>query len=173
MSTDTILRQKVDLEKILMSKWDMFQDKRNNIVFKVETQQIKTRLTWFAGGAGGKEPACQRRRCGELGFDLWVWKIPWRRKWQPTLVFLPGKSHGQRSLEGYSPWGHKESDTTEHTQNNIFMWGLSYLEIRNLIFFPLHCKACGILVPQPGIELGPWHWKRHILTLDHQGIPWK
>ena len=45
MSTDTILRQKVDLEKILMSKWDMFQDKRNNIVFKVETQQIKTRLT--------------------------------------------------------------------------------------------------------------------------------
>ena len=39
--------------------------------------------------------------------------MPWRRKWQPTRVFLPGKSHGQRSLEGYSPWGHKESDRTE------------------------------------------------------------
>ena len=47
-------------------------------------------------------------------------KIPWRRAWQPTPVFLPGESHGQRSLAGCSPWGHKESDTTEqlstHTQ---------------------------------------------------------
>ena len=47
------------------------------------------------------------------GFDPWVGKIPWRRAWQPTPVFLPGESHGQRSLVGYSPWGHKESDTTE------------------------------------------------------------
>ena len=43
----------------------------------------------------------------------WVGKIPWRRKWQPTPVFLPGKFHGLRSLVGYSPWGHKESDTTK------------------------------------------------------------
>ena len=49
----------------------------------------------------------------ETRFNPWVGKIPWRRKWQPTLVLLPGKSHGQRSLVGYSPWGHKESDTTE------------------------------------------------------------
>jgi len=42
-------------------------------------------------------------------------KIPWRRAWQPTPVFLPGESHAQRSLEGYSPWGRKESDTTEST----------------------------------------------------------
>ena len=47
------------------------------------------------------------------GVYLWVGKIPWRRKWQPTPVFWPGKSHGQRSLEGYSPWGRKESDTAE------------------------------------------------------------
>ena len=40
-------------------------------------------------------------------------KIPWRRKWQPTPVLLPGKTRGQRSLEGYSPWGRKESDVTE------------------------------------------------------------
>ena len=45
-------------------------------------------------------------------FDSWVRTIPWRRKWQPTPVFLPGKSHGQRSLAGYSPWGRKELDTT-------------------------------------------------------------
>ena len=48
--------------------------------------------------------------------DPCVKKIPWSRKWQPTLVFLPGKFQWQRSLAGYSPWGHKESDTTEHTQ---------------------------------------------------------
>ena len=46
-------------------------------------------------------------------FDPWVRKIPWQRKWQPTPRFLRGKSHGQGSLAGYSPWGHKESDTTE------------------------------------------------------------
>ena len=52
-------------------------------------------------------------RCGRPGFDPWVGKIPWRRKWQSTPVLLPGKSHGQRSLVGYSPWGRKELDTTE------------------------------------------------------------
>ena len=48
------------------------------------------------------------------GFDPWVRKISWRRKWQPTPVLLPGKAHGWRNLVGYSPWGRKESDTTEH-----------------------------------------------------------
>ena len=51
--------------------------------------------------------------CRRPGFDPWVGKIPWRRKWQPTPVLLPGESHGGRSLIGYSPRGHKESDTTE------------------------------------------------------------
>ena len=46
-------------------------------------------------------------------FEPWVGKIPWRRAWQPSPVFLPGESHGQRSLASYSPWGCKESDTTE------------------------------------------------------------
>ena len=49
---------------------------------------------------------CRRRR-----FDPWLRKIPWRRKWQPTPIIFPGKSHGQRSLVGYSPWGRKEADT--------------------------------------------------------------
>ena len=61
-----------------------------------------------SGGASGKEPVCQCKRLA-----MQVGKIPWRRKWQPTPVFLPGESHGQRSLAGYSPWGCKESETTE------------------------------------------------------------
>ena len=51
----------------------------------------------------------------DVRFDPWAGKIPWRRKWQPTPVFLPGESHGQRSLAGYSPQGRTESDTTEAT----------------------------------------------------------
>ena len=46
-------------------------------------------------------------------FDPWVRKIPWRRAWQPTPVFLPGESHGQKSQVGYSSWGHKELGMTE------------------------------------------------------------
>ena len=64
----------------------------------------------FPGEAIGKEPAGQCRRNKRCRFNPWVGKIHWRRAWQPTSVFLPGESHGQRSLEGYSPWGHKESD---------------------------------------------------------------
>ena len=52
-------------------------------------------------------------QCRRLGFDSWVEKIPWRREQLPTPVFLLGKFHGQRNLAGYSPCGHKESDTTE------------------------------------------------------------
>ena len=49
----------------------------------------------------------------ETEFNPWVGKFPWRKKWQPTLVFLPGESHGLRNLAGYSPWGHRELDMTE------------------------------------------------------------
>ena len=58
----------------------------------------------------------QGKRGRRLRFHLWVKKIPWRRKWQVTPLVLPGKFHGQRSLAGYSPWGSKELDMTEHTQ---------------------------------------------------------
>ena len=61
----------------------------------------------FPGGVSGKESVCQCRRLKRHGFDPWVGKIPWRRKCQATPVFFPGKFHGQRSLAGYSPWGHK------------------------------------------------------------------
>ena len=61
----------------------------------------------FPGGPSGKELACQWRRQKRLGFDSWGGKIPWRRAGQPTPVFLPGESHGQMSLVGYSPWGYR------------------------------------------------------------------
>ena len=50
---------------------------------------------------------------GDSSFYAWVREIPWRRKWQPVPAFLPGKFHGQRSLEGYNPWGLRELDPTE------------------------------------------------------------
>ena len=61
-------------------------------------------------------------QCRRPGFDPWVGKMPCRREWLPTPVFLPGKSHGQRSLVGCNPWRHKELDTTEgltHTHTHI------------------------------------------------------
>ena len=66
------------------------------------THKAHNRLTWprvFPGGASGKEPSCQSRRHKRCEFNPWVGKIPWRRAWQPTSVFLPGESHGQRSWQ--------------------------------------------------------------------------
>ena len=70
----------------------------------------------FPGGASGKEPACQPRRHKRRRFDPWVGKIPWRRAWQPTPIFLPGEFRGQRSLAGYSPQVYKKQDATECTR---------------------------------------------------------
>ena len=67
----------------------------------------------FVGGSKVKNPSASAGDTGDVGFNPWVGKIPWSRKQQLTPVFLPGESHGQRSLAGYSPWGHKELDTTE------------------------------------------------------------
>ena len=77
----------------------------------------------FPDVASGNESARQCRRCKRCGFDPWVGKIPWRRKWQPTPVFLPRDSHGQRSLAGYSPRGCRELDMTEaaeHIRDTVY-----------------------------------------------------
>ena len=66
----------------------------------------------FPIGSDGKESACNE---GDLDSIPVVGKIPWRKEWQPTQVFLPGEFHGHRSLQGYSPWGRKESDVIEAT----------------------------------------------------------
>ena len=72
-------------------------------------------IVMVPGGASGKEPTCLCRRHKRHGFNPWVGKIPWRRAWQFTPVFLPGESHEPRSLAGCGPRGCKESDTTEVT----------------------------------------------------------
>ena len=75
--------------------------------------EVEFTYDWgFPAGAGGKEPTCQCRRCKRCWFDPWVGKIPWRKKWQPTPIFLLGESHGQRSLTGYSPQDRRDWDTT-------------------------------------------------------------
>ena len=73
------------------------------LLLALSAQGLRWRLRW--------QRICLQ--CRKSGFNPWVGKIPWRKKWLSTPVFLLGESHGQRSLVGYSPWGHKESDTTE------------------------------------------------------------
>ena len=98
----------------------------------------------FSGGFSGKEPTCQCKRHQRHGFHPWVGKIPWgsarqptwRSAWQPAPVFLPGESHGQRSLAGYSPQSCKESDTTETTQHTCTQ-GPSYRTSETVYDVPL------------------------------------
>ena len=101
--------------------------------------------------------------------DPWVGKILWSRKWQPIPVFLPGKSHRQRSLAGYSPWDCKESGMTERLSTHLFTELHQVLGVAGRI---LRCGtptlSCSMwdLVPWPGIkpvppQLGVWclkHW---------------
>ena len=85
-------------------------------------------MSWLSG----KESACQYRRCRRLGFDPWVGKIPWRREWLPTPVFLPRESHGQRSLVA-TVHGVAKLDMTEHEHTgssqpqNLNPWLMSFL----------------------------------------------
>ena len=80
-----------------------------------QNTQLSTHVL-LPGWLSGKESACQHRR---PGFDSWVAKIPWRRKQQPTVVFLHGEPHGQRSLVGYSPQSRKELHTTERLNSSM------------------------------------------------------
>ena len=105
----------------------------------------------------GKESSCQCRRHKRRRFDPWVRKIPWRRKWQPTPVFLPGKSHGWRSPVGYHPWGHKEStqlSTHTHKHTHCFkplgLGVIYYTTIDNKNLGA--CNCCGNLECGNGFE---------------------
>ena len=108
------------------AKWILLAKGGGNLwlylsIFTVKYKEFKTvlRLLYifmdkgFPGGSVVENPLANEGDAKDVGLIPWVGKIPWRRKWQPTPVFLLGKSHGQRSLAGYSPWGHKESDMTE------------------------------------------------------------
>ena len=107
----------------------------------------------FPGGARGNEPACQWRSCG---FDFWVCKVPWRKKWQPDLVFLLGKSHGQRSLVGYSLWVPKgQTWLSMHTHTSCLYTSLAHLDKQ--------WKACiWICFPCQHMTLG-LHLQSHLL----------
>ena len=82
--------------------------------FQSQGIEVKWLLTWLSG----KEFACNANCEIKCEFDLQVGKIPWRRKWQPATIFLPGKFHGQRSLAVYSLGGCKELDRTQRLNNN-------------------------------------------------------
>ena len=127
----------------------------------------------------GKESACQCRR---HWFDPWVMKIPWKRKWQPTPVFLPGKSYGQKSLVGYSPWGWKIVG-----QDLVAKLCPTLLQPRELQPTRLLCQwdfpgkntgvGCHFLFQEiflaQGLNPGLPHCRQTLYCLSHQGSPRK
>ena len=93
----------------------------------------------------GKTPTCSARDAGSIpGFG----KISWRRKWHPTTVFFSEKSHGQRSLAGYRPWGHKQSDTTEWQHTHTFHSFIS-TNVSEDPRLTKHCTVWGTWRPPP------------------------
>ena len=101
----------------------------------------------------------------ETWFDPWVRKIPWRSKWQPSPVLLPGKSHRRRSLVGYSPWGCKESDTTEQLHFlSFYGWFMLRLDrkqqdsAKQLSFNRKKLKEILVWLLQCSCHVWPWFW---------------
>ena len=82
-------------------------------------------------------------QCRRPGFDPWVGKIPWKREWQTTPVFLPGESHRQRSLEGYSPWGPTELDATKRLKPQALL-RVIFQKLHYLFIFD--CAGSSLLV---------------------------
>ena len=135
----------------------------------------------------GKESACQCRRHKRCRFYPWVGKIPWKRKWQSALVFLPGKIRGQRSLVGYSPWGsqwvrhgwaHTHLTLRHFASQSFFLFFLLFL--LSLLTLLQYCfcfmfwffgqEACGILVLlQPWIQPAASAFKGEVLTTGPPG----
>ena len=96
-------------EWVLLGQFQLWATLFKKIIIYLSVPGLRV----FPGGASGKEPACQHRRPKKCRFDPWVGKIPWRRSWQPTPGFLPGESHGQRSLAGCGPWSPTGLNVTE------------------------------------------------------------
>ena len=136
----------------------------------------------------GKESTCQ---CKRHSFNPWVGTIPWRRKWQPTSTYLPGKSHGQRNPVGYSPWGHKRvrQDLTTKQQHvwhthrltpahwvNVIRWYRSWWWLDSDRFTLTECTLCqecyrptwqvmgAPCICSPGLS---WQWGWKQLTLHN------
>ena len=139
-----------------------FQPGSQTIAFSCFAFTIWVKVEGFPSGVSGKVSACQWRRCKRHRFDTWVGKIPQSKKWQPTPVFLPGKSHGQRNLVDYSPWSRKESDTAE---------GLSMSESWDLDESLDPKRLCLVVLSDQG-----YFWKKKekldIRTLRKQFLYW-
>ena len=110
-------------------------------------------------------------RCKRPEFDPWVRKIPWRRKWQPTPVLLPGKSHGQRNLVDYSSWDHKEWDTTERFH---FQTQINHIAAYSLLISEVKASACnaGDLGSIPALGRSPGEGNGNPLRILAWRIPW-
>ena len=118
-------------------------------------------------GAVGCSCTCQCRR---HEFNPWAGKIPWRRKWQSTPVFLPGKFHGQRSLEGYSPWSQKESDKTEWLTLSFSIKEMSQLYLIKASILLNGFSRCPVVKNLPANAGGAWG---HKFNRWVGKIPWR
>ena len=137
-STSVLPKNTQDWSPLGWTSWISLQSKGLSRVFSNTTVQ--------------KHQFCQCRRYKRCGIDPWVGKMPWRREWQPTSVFLPRKFHRQRSLEGYSPWGCKDSDTTEHEHDVLY----SLKGQISAAPFYLDKAKCGYLQRKDWLKIG---WK--------------
>ena len=113
--------------------------------------------TGFPGGSVGKNPPASARRLRRHGFNPWVGKSPWRRVCQPTSVFSPGKSHGQRSLVGNHPWScqrvRQSMHTKEHAEGDTYKPKSTYLSVYLSTFLCVHFEKVKVLVTQSCLTL--------------------
>ena len=114
----SLCKLQLSLRHVLLGCWDGILLQRGQAWVRLKN------------GASGKEPTCQCKRHERCGFDPWVEKIPWRRKWQCTPVFLPGKCHGQRSLVGYSPQNHRVGHNWSNLARMQYSLGSAPLLVR-------------------------------------------
>ena len=108
---------------------------------------LPTMPLWgLPGGASGKEPDCQCRRCKRFRFDPWIEKIPWRKSWQSTPVFLPGESRWTEEPGGLQSRGPKELGTTERLSTTWQPLNLHHLcKLASILYFLINSKLCKII----------------------------
>ena len=117
-------------------------------------------LPWWLSG---KQFACQCRKCRRRGFDPWVGKIPWKREWLTSPVFLPGKSHEQRTLAGYSSWGAK-------SQTQLSNWAWNEISRQGFLvpILPLTIHICSYaLLSSSALQEGLRLYYKLCLSLYH------
>ena len=113
--------------------------------------------SWVSRWLSGKESTCQCKRQWRRGFNPWFGKFPGRRKWQAAPVCLLGKSHGQRSLVGCNPWGHKPLDVTEHIQKAQHRNSLG--ESSGFLPWSLMTSCMSACLVAPGVSNSLWPYE--------------